>query len=255
MRPVTAAILATAVLAALPGLAAAQVLRELEPIHLEYDIYWGQPAAKVGGASVSFVPTDTKRGRRLEVHAGTQYKLPMTPEFDYEEECTMTCDSTGVARFQTTARALGQERLNIALRAGADFQVTTTFGGKTVNKTITAGVRQTNFGLFAGGFLPDRLDGDGMLIDYPLLFPVGGDHLARQKYREAVLPFVLADGSKVPAIATRLKHRDETSDRLWNAEKGHQILLKMDQQSPQGLLIYLLTSVNGVEPSKSELIQ
>lgn len=255
MRSVTAAVLAATLLGALPGVAAAQVLRELEPIHLEYDIYWGEPVAKVGECSVSFVPTDTKRGRRLEVHAHSRYVLPMTPEFDYEEECAMTCDSTGVARFQTTARALGQERVNIALRSGADFQVTTTFGDKTTNKTITSGVRQSNFGLFAGAFLPDRLDGDGMLIDYPLLFPVAGDHLARQKYREAVLPFVLADGTKVPAITTRLKHRDETSDRLWNADKGHQILLKMEQQSPQGILIYRLTSVNGVDPTNSELLQ
>lgn len=255
MRPVTAAILAATLLGALPGGGAAQVLRELEPLHLEYDISWGDPVAKVGECSVSFVPTDTKRGRRLEVHAHSKYTLPMTPPFDYEEECTLTCDSTGVARFQTTARALGQERVNVALRAGDDFQLTTTFGGRTTNKTITSGVRQSNFALFAGAFLPDKLDGDGMLIDYPLLFPVGGDHLARQKYREAVLPFVLADGTRVPAITTRLKHRNETSDRLWNADKGHQILLKMEQQSPQGLLIYRLTTVNGVEPSKSELIQ
>ncbi|MBZ0268125.1 hypothetical protein K8I85_08210 [bacterium] len=255
MRPLTAAVLATPLLAALPGGAAAQVLRELEPIHLEYTLYWGEPLEPVGEATVSFVPTDTKRGRRVEVQSATHYVLEMAPKLDYSEECAMTCDETGVTRFQTVARALGQERTNIALRVGDHFQVTSTFGGKTTNRTITSGVRQSNFALFAGGFLPDHLDRDGMLIDYPLLYPVGGDHIPHQKYREAVLPFVLRDGSKVPAITTRLKHRNETSDYLWNVEKDHQILLKMDRRTPQGLIVYILTSVNGVAPEKSELIR
>lgn len=239
----------------LPLPASGQVLRELEPIDLEYAILWGNPEREVvGAATVSFHPIDGKRGRRLEVKGTIAYILPRQTPFEYAEEFALICDETGVIRFDTAARALDQERVNIAIRMGEDFHLTTEFAGKKSTKTITAGVQRTNFGLFAGAFLAERLDEGPLMSDFPLLYPVGGDHQPRQKIRDAVIPFSIA-GTQVASIQSTLRRKNGKSDRIWNAVKGHQILLRMEERSTLGLMVYELTSVNGVHPSESDLIQ
>ncbi|GJM44921.1 MAG: hypothetical protein DHS20C21_17630 [Gemmatimonadota bacterium] len=255
MRGTTAVALVIAVWAALTPEAQGQVMRELDPIALEYRILWGEPLAPVGSASVAFSPVDTKRGRRLEVESTIQYTLPRDTPFHYEEESKLVCDEEGVASFETTARALGKERINVAIRMGDDYHVTTTFQDKKKTKTITSGVQRTNFGLFAGGFMDEALNQGDLLRDYPLLFPVGGDHQPRQKYREAVLPFVVSADKRVRSIVTRIKRPNDDSDRLWNTVEGHQILLRMEEQTTQGLMVYELLSVNGVSAGESEYIQ
>ncbi|HMB70383.1 MAG TPA: hypothetical protein VKU85_13790, partial [bacterium] len=228
MRGPLAAAALTALLASLPVDAPAQVLRELEPVQLEYRILWGDPQEPVGRMEISFSPVETQRGRRLQVEESTHYILPRDIPFEYEETAKLVCDEEGVVRFDTSARALGKERTNVAVRMGEDYHVTTTFEGKKQSKTITSHVQRTNLGMFAGGFLEEKLNEGDLLRDYPMLYPVGGDHEARQKYREAVMPFVLSPERSVSAIVTRVKRKDERSYRLWNAIGGHQILLRME---------------------------
>ncbi|MFN8177153.1 MAG: hypothetical protein U0167_04465 [bacterium] len=254
-----AALFVAVFLIATAGRAAAQVLRDLPALDLRYDLFYGDPAKKVGSASVSFKAIDTPRGRRLEVKSKIEYTLQREQPkaqapFAYAEEATLLCDQTGVVRFDTSARALGDERVNSAIRIGENYQLTTTFQGKKHTKTITAGVQRTNFGLFAGGYLEKPLDGGDMFEDFPLLYPVGGDHKPRQKFREGIFPFTVGT-KQVPAIVTRLDRPNKTTDRIWNAATGPQILIRMEEASNMGKITYELVSVNGVAPDRSALLQ
>jgi hypothetical protein len=232
-----------------------QVLKDLAPVDLEYTLFHGDPAKKVGTARIAFKPIDTPRGRRLEVRARIEYTIQRATPFAYEEEATLLCDGEGVARFDTIVRALGDERVNTGIRMGGDYQVTSTFRGKKTSKTITAGVQRTNYGLFAAGFLPQSLEGDELFRDYPMLFPAAANHMPRQKFNEGVLPFVVGPDKQVPAVVTRLDKPNKTSDRLWNAASGHGILLRMEEKSSLGLITYELAAVNGVPPAQSQLVR
>lgn len=256
MRRSIALLLVAGLVPFFPEPATAQILKDLPALELEYAIFWGDPdRAVVGSATVTFRPVDSKRGRRLEVNAHTEYKLPRATPFEYAETVTLVCDGTGVTRFETTAKALGKERVNVAIRQGEDFHVTTEFAGKKHSKTITAGVRRTNFGLFAGGFLAEPLDTGGLMQDFPILYPVGGDHKPRQKVRDAILPFGLPGGKKIRSIQSTIRKPDKSADRIWNTTGDYQILLRMEEKSSLGVLVYELTSVNGQSPDESELIQ
>jgi hypothetical protein len=259
MRVAVPMLLAIAVIAG-PVPSRAQILRDLPALDLRYDIYHGEPAVKVGSATVSFQPEDTRRGRRLLVKSKIQYTIqrPKPKDqvpFSYEEEATLVCDKEGVVRFDTVARALGEERVNVAVRVRKNYELTTTFQGKKHTKTITSGVQRTNFGLFAAGYLAVPLDQGDMFEDFPLLYPVGGDHQARQKFREAVMPVAVAPHKQVSAIVTRLAKPDKTSDRLWNTASEPEILLRMEETSNLGMMTYRLVSVNGVSLENSELIR
>lgn len=234
----------------------AQVLRDLAPVELEYSLLHGEPLKKVGSATISFRPTDTPRGRRLEVRARIEYTIQRKTAFVYAEEATLLCDGEGVARFDTSARAIGQERTNTGVRMGKDYQVTTTFQGKKQTKTITAGVQQSNFGLFASGFLGKRLEDGEMIEDFPLLYPVLADHMPRQRFREGVLPFTFGNDTQIPCLITRIdKPNSKDSDRLWNATKGQGVLLRMEEQTTLGKIVYELVGVNGKSPAESELLR
>lgn len=250
--------LAAALVAAalfLPGNARAQVLKDLSPVELHYVILNGEPAAPVGTADLSFRPVETPRGRRLEVKAAISYVIPREPApFAYSEESTLVCDARGVVKFDTAAHAEGDERKNTALRAGRDFQVTTTFQGKKRTYTITADVSRTNFGMFCAGFLAEPLAEGDFFSDFPLLYPVGGDHKARQRFREAILPFQATAARTIPTIITRLEKQDKTSDRFWNAAHAHEILLRMEETTSFGLMIYRLETVNGESVDASKLL-
>lgn len=248
-----AALLVAALSAA--GAARAQVLKDLAPVELHYVILHGEPFAPVGTADVSFRPVDTPRGRRLEVKSATSYVIPREPTpFAYEETASLLCDATGVLKFDTEARAEGDERKNTALRAGRDFQVTTTFQDKKRTYTITSDVRRTNFGMFCAGFLAESLADGDFFSDFPLLYPVGGDHKARQRFREAILPFQATPARTIPTIITRLEKQDKASDRYWNAANAHQILLRMEETTSFGLMIYRLETVNGEPVDASKLL-
>ncbi len=244
-----------AALTLLATAAPAQVLRDLPDVELEYALYHGEPAKPVGFATAAFKTIDTPRGKRLEVRVRTEYTLPRTPPYDYEEEATLLCDAKGVARFETLARALGDERVNTGVRVGEDYQVTTTFRGKKSSTMITAGVQRTNFALFCAAYLQDQLDGPEMFQDFPLLFPVAGTHMARQLFREGVLPFQIAKDREIPASVCRIEAQDKTSDRIFNAAAGHRILVRMEEVSNLGKIVYELVRVNGVPAGESELVR
>ena len=233
----------------------AQVLKDLSPVDLEYVILNGEPPAPVGTATISFRPVEGPRGRRLEVKAAIRYTIPREPApFAYEEESTLLCDATGVAKFETVARAEGDERKNSGLRAGDDYQITTTFQDKKHTYTITSHVQRTNFGMFCAGFLAEPLAGGDFFSDFPMLYPVGGDHKARQRFREAVLPFGVTPTRSVPTIITRVEKQDKTSDRYWNAEDAHEILLRLEETTSFGVMIYRLQSVNGEPVDTTKLL-
>ena len=239
--------------AALP--AHAQILKDLSPVELEYVILFGEPAAPVGDATVSFHPVDTPRGRRLEVKAAVRYTIPRQPTpFPYEEESTLLCDAAGVLKFDTMARAQGDERRNTGLRTGDDYQVSTTFQGKKRSYTITSHVQRTNFGMFCAGFLAEPLASGDFFSDFPMLYPVGGDHKARQRFREAVLPFEVTGSRSMSTIITRVDKQDKTSDRYWNADDAHEILLRMEETTSFGVMIYQLKSVNGESLDTTKLL-
>ena len=253
--PVVALIVAVALGPWAASGARAQVLRDLPAVELEYALYHGEPATKIGSATISFRPTDTPRGRRLEIHSRIQYTVPRnTTPFAYEEEATLLCDAAGVARFDTIARALGDERMNTGTRIDEDYTVTTTFKGKKHTKTITAGVQRTNVGLFASGFLAHPLTDGEMIEDFALLYPVAADHMARQRFREGVMPFSIGK-KQVPCVVTRLDRQNKTSDRLWNTTTGVGMLLRMEESTNFGQIVYELVGVNGVPPEKSELVK
>ncbi|MCA9751687.1 MAG: hypothetical protein KC591_05810 [Gemmatimonadetes bacterium] len=238
--------------------ASAQVMRELGPVALEYSIFFqDQSKAPVGGAEISFEPIETKRGRRLQVKSHIEYTLTEHREepFHYGEEATLVCDEKGVTSFETTAQAIGKERVNSALRSGDEFHVTTTFEGERHTRSIPAGVSTTNFGLFCGGYLDVPLNEGPMFEDYPILYPVGGEHQARQRYREAILPIGLAADHTVPALVTRLRRKNDANDRLWNSANELEILLRMEESSNLGTFIYILNTVNGIPVTESELIE
>src|SRR5262245_34686840 len=98
--PVVALVVAAALGPWAASGAHAQVMREIPAVELEYALYHGEPATKIGSATLSFRPTDTTRGRRLEIRSHIQYTVPReTTPFAYEEEATLLCDAAGVARF------------------------------------------------------------------------------------------------------------------------------------------------------------
>jgi len=198
----------------------------------------------------------TKRGPRLEVRARTEYTVThgrSTNPFVYDEEITLICDEVGATRFDATVHALGKEQLHTAVRIGEDYHVSTTFDGNRSSKTITSGVQRTNLGVFCGGYLEVPLDEGPLLANWPLLFPAAADHEGRQKFRESVSPFDV-DGREVPAITTRIRRPDESSQRIWNTANDLQILLRMEDRVPQADLLYILANVNGVPATQSELL-
>jgi len=250
---------ASAAVSAAPA-ARAQVAKELPPAELEYVILHGDPLEPSGTAHLSFRPVDTARGRQLEIRAHVQYTIPPKgdPSSDplvYEEESTVFCDGEGVVRFDTRATALGEERKNVGLRTGDTYQITTTFEGKKRSYAISAEVRRSNFALFCGGYLEERLDGGEPFEDFPMLYPVGGDHKARQRFREAEFPFEIGPKTSVPTVISRIEKKDKSHDRIWNAVAGPQILLRMEESTNFGPMVYELRTVNGVPAAESGLLR
>jgi hypothetical protein len=254
LRPLAVPAALLAGLAVAPE-AGAQVLRELPAVELVYAIRPADGEEPVGSAELSFRPTDTSRGRRLRVEAHIQYVLTEGREtpFEYSEQATLTCDGEGVTKFETVARALGKERQNTGVRIGDDFMVTTRFEDEQTQKTITAGVRRTNFGLFCAGYLAEPLGEQPVLTDFPLLFPVAGDHGGRQKFQLAIEPVRIGERS-VSCIHSRINRPNRTRDHLWNSSNALQILVRMEESTNQGKLVYELTQVNGVPAAESGML-
>jgi hypothetical protein len=236
----------------LPAAGAAQVYRDLEPVDLVYLIYLN--GEEVGTARISFHPTVEDRGPRLDVEAIREYVLPLTTPFEYSETVNLVCNEDGVRSFTAEVSSGETRTKHVGLLSGEDFHVTSTYQDRQEQKTITSGVRRTNFGLYCGGFLEESLTAGGLIQDWPWLVPSQGDHQPRQKVREAMLTRDF-DGRPVPIVMSTLRRLDKMSDRMVNTAEGHQILLELEETIPYGKLTQVLESVNGKPPAESELIR
>jgi hypothetical protein len=108
--------------------------------------------------------------------------------------------------------------------------------------------------MFCAGFLAEPLAEGDFFSDFPLLYPVAGDHKARQRFREAILPFDITPARSISTIITRVEKQDKTSDRYWNADDAHEILLRLEETTSFGVMIYQLRTVNGESVADSKLL-
>ncbi|HMB71096.1 MAG TPA: hypothetical protein VKU85_17425 [bacterium] len=240
-----AAVLAT--LASSPS--PAQILRDLEPIELEYEIYIPGEPEPAGTASASFRPADTRRGRRLEVTVRTDFKVgdPETA-VEYHETVSLTCNEHGVEKFDALRRFGDNEEKYLGIKTAEDYAVTATVNGEATQKTETGEVLRSNFGLFCGGFLETPMDEGGIIVDYPLLFPAQGRHFPRQKVRVGWINVGNAD-PPIDVIHSRLRKLDGNKDELWHLDDDHQALVRMVETGDIATLVYSLVALNGEDVS------
>jgi len=233
---------------ALLGVAApssGQVLRDLDPITLDYRILGGAGPDSVGTARVSFGNVDTPRGRRLRVEYVMSSTIGEENPVQYHEEVTLSCDELGVEKFEGVRRLGDREEKYTAFRAGIDYHITATKEGKTEQFTGTAGVQRTNVGLFCGGFLAEPLGTDDAFRDFALLFPTEGRHYPRQKFRVGVMPMQAPSGP-VPMIASFMQRPGtKNRDEMWHRDDEHEPLVKMIENRDTGRLTWELVAVDG----------
>jgi hypothetical protein len=238
-----------------PRVAEGQILRDLEDVSLGYEIYLDEDPEPIGTFDISFVRGESSRGPHLEVRARSDYTVPLTNPFRHQEDVELYCNEEGIYRFVATRRSGDVERKVSALRKDFDYHVTSELQGKTTQTMITAGVRRSNLGLFCGGFLETPLDQDEMFVDFPLLYPVYANHEARQKYREMTIPMDVGADEPVPIIVSRVQRKDKKSDAMWNTASPHQILIRYEEPTSYGKMVYQLVTVNGEPFAESELIR
>jgi hypothetical protein len=223
----------------------AQVLRDLPPIRLQYDVFLNDAAEPCGSASLSYEFSEGARGRRLEVHALSRYTVGDEAPIELLHEARLTCDGEGVEKFDGRTRYGGEERRYVGVRIDIDYHVTVHQGEKVTQRTETAGVQRTNWGLFCGGFLEERLGEGEMMQDYPMLFPSSGRHFPRQKFRSGRVPVTSPSGESFPVIETSFARVEGDWDEAWHRDDPHEILLRMKEHGPLGLVTYELTAVDG----------
>ena len=241
------------VVCGLPPSASAQIYRDLEPVTLTYLIQLdGEP---VGGMEISFVPSQSPRGPRLDIEMKRHYTLQLTNQFSYEAEAHLVCDEEGLRSFTASSTAGDLHVKHTGLLAGPDYQITSELQGRTEKKTITSGVRRTNLGIFCAGFYAEPLGTGTVIQDWPWLAPVVADHQPRQLVREArvVREYPGVEGP-VPVYFSRLMRLDGGVDRMTNTAEGHQILLERHEKIPYGTISHVLETVNGVPPQESGLL-
>jgi hypothetical protein len=116
---------------------------------------------------------------------------------------------------------------------------------QVTQRTETAGVQRTNWGLFCGGFLAERIGEGEILQDYPMLFPSSGRHYPRQKFRIGRVPVRSPSGEGFSVIESTLARLDADKDELWHRDHPHEVLLRMKEHGPLGLVTYDLAAVDG----------
>jgi hypothetical protein len=244
-RILTAA--AVAVLA--PPPASAQVLRDLDPIELEYEIHVQGESEPAGSASVSFRPVDTRRGRRLEVTFRSDFTVgDEDSKVAYHETVSLTCDDHGVEKFDTVRRFGDNEEKYLGILTATDYAVTSTVNGEVTRKTETREVLRSNLGLFCGSFLDPPLDEDELIVDYPLLFPALGRHYPRQKVRVGWVT-VSRGGEPFTVIHSRLRKLGGKKDDVWHLDDDRQPLLRMVETGDIATLVYSLVTLDGEDVS------
>jgi hypothetical protein len=241
------AVAALVLLAGASG-ARSQVLRDLPPVELEYEIRMEGASEPAGTASVSFRPVDTRRGRRLEVLSRVDFTVGADAPVEYHETVALTCDGKGVEKFETERRFGASDQRYLGIRTAQGYAITATVGGEVSQKTETGEVQLSNLGLFAGGFLETRLDDDELIVDYPLLFPALGRHYPRQKVRVGSVSLAGPDGP-LDVIHTRMRKLGGSKDQLWHLDDEHQVLVRMVETADHGVVVYSLVRLNGRDVS------
>ena len=85
--------------------------------------------------------------------------------------------------------------------------------------------------------------------------PVGGDHQARQKYREGQFVIPVSEGRKASVIISTLRRPDKRRDRYYHLDSDHMPLIRLEEETNYGLMTYELTTINGELAGASELFQ
>ena len=106
-----------------------QVLRELDPVELEYRVL--VDGEKVGSVEASFVVADTPRGRRLRVENSMSYRVGTDNPVEYDETATLLCDAEGVEKFETSRTFGEHEEKYVGIRIDIDYHITATVNGET----------------------------------------------------------------------------------------------------------------------------
>jgi hypothetical protein len=225
--------------------APAQVLLDRSPVLLEYAIFLDQGADPIGTAVVSFEPKTTPQGKRLEVRAVEKYTLPASSPIQIEDDVLLICDGKGVESFDAKVKVGDTARRHEAVRKGVDYVVKSTMGTKTTEKTITAGVQVTMQGLYCGGFFPKNLRAGALFENFPLLLPSMADHRAGQLVREGAFPVAIRNSDGIPAFVLWLKRLDKNTDKFWLSDDRDQILLRKEQVTDRGTLVYEIVKKNG----------
>jgi len=225
--------------------ARAQVFLERSPVHLEYAIFLDQGPDPIGSAVVSFEPKTTPQGKRLEVRVLEKYTLPASSPMHVEDSVVLICDGKGVESFDATVKVGDNQRRHEAVRKGVDYVVKSTLGTKTTEKTITAGVQCTMQGLYCGGFFPKNLRAGALFENFPLLLPSMADHRAGQLVREGAFPIGIRNSEGIPAFVLWLKRLDKNTDKFWLSDDRDQILLRKEQVTDRGTLVYEIVKKNG----------
>ncbi|NNE44691.1 MAG: hypothetical protein HKN12_10810 [Gemmatimonadetes bacterium] len=226
----------------------AQVLRELDPIDLDYVVGIKGEADPAGTYATRFEVVDTPRGRRLQVTATLHYVFGQDADdfVEFHRETTVWCDEEGIERFEATTRQGDREESVSAFRRGIDYHLTVRRGDESKQRTETAGVRRSPLGFFAAAFQETPMTEGDLIVDFPTLVPAAGRHTAHQRYLSGKAPAQTASGETVRVAMSNLLHVSTARDYLWHrVDHPYQPLLRMEEQVFHGVLVYQIARVNG----------
>lgn len=235
---------------------AAQVFVDLPALTLSYRILFNKDSTEIGTAEVSFTPVGTGKEGRLNVVSHERYALPGgsgSSAVTIDETVKLHCDKKGVESFEVDLKTGDTSRHHEAVRKGIDYVVTSMFGTKSSEKTITAGVQHTITGMYSANFFGRKLRDGPMFEDFPLLFPNVADHRPGQLVREGAFPMGFPNGEVVLAYSLWVKRLDKKTDRFWFSDDANQVLLRKELATDRGTLVYEIVSMNGEPyPPKAE---
>ncbi|MAF27557.1 MAG: hypothetical protein QF819_07595 [Gemmatimonadota bacterium] len=238
-------------LAMTAGTAPGQILMDRDPVRLEYVIRAGESTVdSVGTFAVSFEPTDTPSGRRLLVHAVTQFGIELLGAQEHHSKIDLVCDKTGLESFAVSASSGERTVEHTANRKEETIVVRSLVDGKKASATIPSSVLRTDLGLYCGAFLAESLADGPMMRDFPLLVPASGGHAPRQKFREGILR-ILHRGQPVRTMVSRIVQSEGPPDRYWHTLDEWQLCLRRETVIGGTPFVFELAKVNG-EPYRVE---
>ena len=94
-----------------------------------------------------------------------------------------------------------------------------------------------------------------IISDFPLLFPVGGDHQPRQKFREGRFLIPISEEKKVAVYLSSLRRLDEKTDRYFHLDNEYMPLIRLEESTNYGVMTYELVSINGEPVTSAEMLR